>query len=129
MRQLFGERNLQGLRRNLSVSELAQSSGLPESQLVELVDYRALTPINPSESNWMFAAHSVKTLRKAAHLRADLALDFDIFALAVTLIGQTTVLEEELDSLRNKMASASESFDAHADAAGRCRPTPKANRC
>ena len=84
----------------LSVASLAKLSGLPEADLCALVEYGALTPIDPDGAEWMFAGHCVVAVQMAGRLRRDFELDAQALALALTLIGRIHGLEAELRQLR-----------------------------
>ncbi|MDH3281524.1 MAG: hypothetical protein OEQ18_10400, partial [Gammaproteobacteria bacterium] len=57
-----------------SLAELAELSGLSEAELRELVDYGAVTPVNPDSSPWVFNGKCLLTVRTACRLR----LSFDL---------------------------------------------------
>lgn len=79
---------------------LAALSGLPEAELRELIEYGALTPVDPAAGEWLFAAHCVVTVRTASRLRRDFELDTRALALALALIDRVDRLEAELRRLR-----------------------------
>lgn len=86
-----------------SIDELAQFSRLSEAELRELVDYGALTPINPSSAEWMFGGDMIVTVQAAGRLRDDLGLEPQALALALTLIARIRGLEAQLCNLRAQL--------------------------
>jgi chaperone modulatory protein CbpM len=86
-----------------SFAELVQFSGLSEAELRELVDYGALVPNNPQGAEWTFSGDIVVTVQAAGRLRADLELDPQALALALTLIGRIRDLEAQLRGLRAQL--------------------------
>lgn len=87
-------------RRQVTLVELAQFSGIPESVLRELVEYGALAPLEPAAEEWKFAADCVAGVRAAARLRSDLELETPEVALALSLLERIDRLEAELRHLR-----------------------------
>ena len=90
-------------RLEFSFSELARFSGLSEAELRELVDYGALAPTNPQEAEWTFSGDIVVTVQAAGRLRADLELDPQALALALTLINRIRELEAQIGNLRAQL--------------------------
>jgi chaperone modulatory protein CbpM len=90
-------------RLEFSFAELARFSGLSEAELRELVDYGALVPNNPQEAEWSFSGDIVVTVQAAGRLRADLELDPQAIALALTLINRIRDLEAQLSNLRAQL--------------------------
>ena len=86
-----------------SIAELVQCSGLSEAELRELVDYGALAPINPQAAEWTFSGDILVTVQAAGRLRADLELDLQALALALTLIQRIRELEVQLGDLRAQL--------------------------
>jgi chaperone modulatory protein CbpM len=86
-----------------SIAELVQCSGLSEAELRELVDYGALAPIDPHGAEWTFSGDIVVTVQAAGRLRADLELDSQALALALTLIRRIRELEAQLGDLRAQL--------------------------
>lgn len=87
----------------LSATELAEMSGLSEAELRELVDYGAVTPIDPESSPWMFTGRCLLTVRTACRLRVSFDLEPHGVALIVSLLERIRGLELELDSLRAQL--------------------------
>jgi hypothetical protein len=90
-------------RLEFSIAELARCSGLSEAELRELVDYGALAPTNPQEAEWTFSGDIVLTVQAAGRLHADLELDPQALALALTLIKRIRELEAKIDTLRAQL--------------------------
>jgi len=86
-----------------SLAELAEISGLPESELRELVDYGAVTPIDPQSSPWMFDGKCLLTVRTACRLRVSFDLEPDSVALMITLLEQIEDLEGQVRELRAQL--------------------------
>jgi len=84
----------------LSMAQLARLSGIAEADIGELVDYGVLAPVGAGNEPQVFRADGVALLRRADHLRQDLALDGHAFALAVMLLGQVSDLEAQLRTSR-----------------------------
>ena len=87
-------------RETLTTAELARACGLTASELDELVEYGALTPVEPQPSQRVFSAECVVPLRTAGRLRLD--FDLDLFAVAILLgyLNRIEELEREVKSLR-----------------------------
>jgi hypothetical protein len=91
-----------------SIAELVRLSGLPESELRELVDYGALVPNNPQEAEWTFSGDFVLTVQAAGRLRGDLDLDAQTLALTLTLIKRIRELEAQIGDLRAQLPRRSQ---------------------
>ncbi len=83
----------------VTLVELARSSGLPEALLRELVDYGALTPARPEAAEWRFGAECVVRVRTAARLHRDLELETPAVALALAFLERIERLESEVRRL------------------------------
>ena len=83
----------------LTLAQLVELSDLPEMELRALVDYGALTPIDPNAASWMFTASWVVVARTASRLRRD--FDLDAYSLSVVLqyAQRVDALEAELRAL------------------------------
>ena len=86
----------------ISIVELAQFTGLPESVLRDLVEYGALAPA-VSEGETAFGADCVARLRKAARLRVDLELDTPALALVLSFLERIQRLEAEVSNLAARL--------------------------
>lgn len=87
----------------LSIGELSMFSGLPEAELVELVDYGVLVPTNPQEPQWAFGADCLLRVRKARRMRDELELDTHAMALAIMLLDRIEELEARLAACQPKL--------------------------
>lgn len=86
-----------------SLAELAELSGLSEAELSELVDYGAVTPIDPDSSPWVFNGKCLLTVRTACRLRISFDLEPHGVALIVSLLDRIHDLEAQLSSLRAQL--------------------------
>lgn len=86
-----------------SLAELSEISGLPESELHELVDYGAITPIEPESSPWTFSGKCLLTVRTACRLRISFDLEPHSVALMVTLLERVQDLEAQVRDLRARL--------------------------
>jgi chaperone modulatory protein CbpM len=84
---------------SLSITELAQFSGLPEEELRELVDLGALSPLEGGAMEWHFRASWVGTVRAAARVRADLELETPALALVLAFLARIDQLEARVREL------------------------------
>ncbi|HSN21068.1 MAG TPA: chaperone modulator CbpM [Usitatibacter sp.] len=87
----------------VTIVELARSSGLPEDVLRELVEYGALEPA-PGAAEWCFGADCVVRVRKAARLRDDLELETESLALVLSFLERIQRLEAQVRHLHAQIA-------------------------
>jgi hypothetical protein len=86
-----------------SLAELAELSGLTEADLRELVEFGAVTPIDPDSSQWVFTGKCLLTIRTACRLRVSFDLEPHGVALIVSLLDRIHGLEAQLGSLRAQL--------------------------
>jgi len=86
-----------------SLAELADLSGLSESELCELVEYGALAPVNPDSAVWSFSGKCLSAVRTAYRLRISFELELQGVALTVSLLDRIHGLELQLRSLRAQL--------------------------
>ena len=86
-----------------SLAELAELSGVAEAELRELVDYGAITPVDPDSPRWAFKGGCLVTVRTVCRLRVGFDLEPHGVALVVSLLDRIHELEAQLDSLRAQM--------------------------
>jgi hypothetical protein len=82
-----------------SLAELVTLSGLPESELRELVEYGALRPANPQARSWIFSGQCLLSVRAAHRIRASFELEPHSLALVVSLLERIRELETRLGHL------------------------------
>jgi chaperone modulatory protein CbpM len=92
-------------RRVVSLSELAEYSGLSESELRELVQIGALPVSNQPGDTYVFSARVVTVARTACRLRDELELDVPSLGVALRLLERVRELEGEIARLRALLPS------------------------
>lgn len=90
-------------RLELPLAEVAERSGLTESQLRELVEYGALAPVDPSASQWTFQARCITSAKVAYRLHHDFDLAPEGLAVVMGFVERVQALEAELRDLRARM--------------------------
>jgi chaperone modulatory protein CbpM len=86
-----------------SLAELAEISGLPEAELVELVELGAIAPADPGASPWTFKGPCLVTVRAALRLRASFELEPHGVALVMSLLDRIHELQAELVRARAQL--------------------------
>jgi len=84
----------------IGLTELAECCGLTASELDELVDYNALTPLDGVVPERIFSAHWVVPLRTVARLRLDFDLDLFTVAMMLGQLDRIAQLEQQVQSLQ-----------------------------
>jgi len=87
----------------VTMIELARSSGLPQEVLRELVEYGALEPAG-APGEWCFGADCVVRVRTAARLRNDLELETPALALVLSFLERIQKLEAQVRHLHAQLA-------------------------
>ncbi len=87
----------------VTIVELARSSGLSEEVLRDLVEYGALEPASQGVE-WCFSAECVVRVRAAARLRNDLELETPSVALVVSFLERIQKLEAQVRHLHAQLA-------------------------
>ncbi|HEY2967611.1 MAG TPA: chaperone modulator CbpM [Casimicrobiaceae bacterium] len=85
-------------------TQLIEVSGLPETELRELVDDGALVPVDIGAPAWSFDASALVLARAAGRLRRELDLDAHALAVVLRFIARIEELEGELRALRAGVA-------------------------
>jgi len=93
-------------RQEIALTKLVELSGIPEAELLELADYGAIVPIDPSAKpkQWTFTAKWIVTVRTAWRLRNSFELGPHDVALVVTLLDRIQDLEAQLRELRAQLS-------------------------
>lgn len=94
------EANWLELHSDLSLGDLVELSGLPAAALDALLEWGVIAPRDPHAAQPRFAAATLTTVRTAARLRADFALDTSGLALALTYLERINALEARLRELQ-----------------------------
>ena len=81
-------------------TQLLHSSGLPESELRELVRYGALVPCNPDAPVWTFEARWLVVAKTASRIRRDFELDPYAVSVVLSDLERIGRLEDEIRALR-----------------------------
>lgn len=84
----------------LNLAELSRICGMSSAELDELVEYGALSPLNPDQSEPRFPAQCIPRLRTVGKLRRD--YDLEPFALVILLeyLDRIETLEAQLRALQ-----------------------------
>jgi len=85
---------------SLTLSELAELSGLTSAELDELVDCGVLRPLDLTGAEHSFGGECLAAARTAARLRADFDLHPSALALALALLERVHTLEAQLRNLQ-----------------------------
>ena len=87
----------------VTLVELAECSGLSESELRDLVDLGALHPVDPDAGEPSFAARCISAARTARRLRNVFELDSQGLALVLSLLERVQELENALQRLNARL--------------------------
>jgi len=86
-----------------SFSELVELTGSSADELRELVEYGAITPVDPASSQWAFPGKCLPTVRAACRLRVSFDLEPHGLALVMSLLDRIHDLEAQMGSLRAQL--------------------------
>lgn len=84
----------------VTLIELAECSGFSESELRDLIDLGAFSPLDPEQPEPRFDARCIVAARIARRLRRDFELDVHGLAVALSLLERVQELEAEVNRLR-----------------------------
>lgn len=87
----------------VSLSELAELTGLPGGVLEELVSLGAIAPIDASSAEPRFGASALSAARHARRLHEDFDLDPQALPLVLGLLDRIDALEQQLQALRARL--------------------------
>jgi chaperone modulatory protein CbpM len=90
-------------RGELTLSQLVELAEMPEEDLRALVDYGALTPVDPAAPSWTFTASWVVVARIAGRLRRDFELDAYSLSVVLRYVQRVDALEAEVRALRARL--------------------------
>ena len=86
-----------------SLTELVELSGSSVEELRELVEYGAISPVNPESSQWVFPGQCLPTIRAACRLRVSFDLEPHGVALVISLLDRIHDMEEQMGRLRAQL--------------------------
>ena len=89
--------------RRVTIVELAECSGLAEEVVRELVEYGALSPVDPGAAVPDFNARCVASVRAAVRLAHDLELETPALALVISFLERIDALERRLAEMSAKL--------------------------
>lgn len=89
--------------RRVDLRHLADLSGLSEAEVLELVDYGALTPAEATAGQWIFSVQSIGIARTAYRLREDFELEPHGVSLLLAYLDRIRDLEAQLCALRAQL--------------------------
>lgn len=84
-------------------TQLLQASGLPESELRELVRYGALVPRDPDAPVWSFESRWLVVAKAASRIRHDFELDPYGVSVVLSYVERIEHLEDEIRALRAQL--------------------------
>jgi hypothetical protein len=87
----------------VSLSDLAELTGLPAGLLEELVSAGAIEPLDAASAEPRFGAAALSAARHARRLHEDFDLDEQALPLVLGLLDRIDGLEQQLRSLRARL--------------------------
>jgi hypothetical protein len=90
----------------ITLTELAGCCGLTADELLELMAYNALAPLNIAAAEQVFSARWVVPLRTAVKLRFDFDLDMFTVGLMLGHLDRISQLERQVQSLQALVSSS-----------------------
>ncbi|AHM72201.1 chaperone modulator CbpM [Yersinia hibernica] len=86
-----------------TVTELCQSTGIMQDELVEVVGLGVIVPLEPTDRVWIFDADALLCLKRARRLQHELDLDWSGVAMTLTLLEKIEQLKKENSQLRRQL--------------------------
>ncbi|AIN18099.1 MULTISPECIES: chaperone modulator CbpM [Yersinia] len=86
-----------------TLTELCQSTGIMQDELVEVVGLGVIVPLEPTDRVWIFDADALNCLKRARRLQNELDLDWSGVAMTLTLLEKIEQLKKENDQLRRQL--------------------------
>ncbi|GAB2941762.1 chaperone modulator CbpM [Hafnia psychrotolerans] len=86
-----------------TVTELCQSTGIMQDELIEVVGLGVIVPLEPTDRVWIFNAEALNGLKRARRLQNELDLDWSGVAMTLTLLERVEQLKKENDQLRRQL--------------------------
>jgi chaperone modulatory protein CbpM len=85
---------------SVGFNELSMACALSVAELQELIEYGALEPLQPAQTEPLFAISYLEPLRTAGKLRRDYDLDLFVVVIVMDYLQRIAQLESQLHSLR-----------------------------
>ncbi|MGC6387469.1 chaperone modulator CbpM [Ewingella sp. S1.OA.A_B6] len=86
-----------------TVTELCQSTGIMQDELVEVVGLGVIVPLERADRVWIFDANALNGLKRARRLQNELDLEWSGVAMTLTLLEKVEQLKKENDQLRRQL--------------------------
>jgi chaperone modulatory protein CbpM len=88
---------------HISLTELCQYTDSSTETILEFVEHGIVEPQGDSQDKWVFSVETVHLTRCAQRLHRDLGVNWAGVALALELMSQREILQQENQSLRNRL--------------------------
>lgn len=92
-----------GIEVTYTVTELCQSTGIMQDELIEVVGLGVIVPLEPAAMVWVFDADALICLKRARRLQHELDLDWSGVAMTLTLLERVEQLKKENEQLRRQL--------------------------
>lgn len=89
----------------VSLSDLSRVCAISDDEVMELVDYGALIPLEMQPKGRIFSAACLTTLRTACQIRRDYDLELFTITLLMRYLNRIETLERELRTVRAQLPS------------------------
>lgn len=91
------------LQITFTITEFCMSTGVTETELVEVVGLGVIQPRDLNAEDWLFDDGAVAAFNRAQRLQRELALDWPGIAVALTLLDEIEQLRRENSQLRHRL--------------------------
>jgi len=91
-------------RQLLTLAELSRGCALPAEQILSMVEYGIIEPLEPYRNctQWQFSVSCVTRLQTATRLQRDLEINLAGAALALDLLDEVKDLRQKVAALRRE---------------------------
>ncbi len=88
----------------MSLAELCQCCSLPAEQIITMIEYGVIEPLEPRATSirWQFSGNSVLRIQTAVRLQRDLDVNIAGAVLALELLDEVKKLRQEVAFLKLK---------------------------
>ena len=88
----------------ISLAELCRGSALPAEQVISMIEYGIVEPLQPARKStrWQFTPGCVRRLQTATRLQHDLDVNLAGAALALDLLDEVKTLRQMVTALRRE---------------------------